>query len=162
MPAKTVAIVDDEPLLVDMLSTFLQLKGYQVCSAYSGNDGLELVQMEKPDALLLDLMLPDKDGFQVCKELRAQPAFAGFPILIVSARTDQASKTNAVQAGASDYLTKPVRLPDLLACLDRLFASQPIRPPEAIKPPVAIVPPPAAIKPPTTIIPPKKDEDQRG
>ncbi len=150
MPAKTVAIVDDEPLMVDMLSTFLRLKGYQVCSAFTGNEGLEMVQIERPDALLLDLMLPDKDGLQVCRELRAQPAFAGIPILIVSARTDPASKANAAEVGASEYLTKPVRLPDLLACLDRLFAAQ-AAPAQAIKPPVTIAPP----------SPPKK-EDKRG
>ncbi len=121
MPGKILAIVDDEPLMVDMLSTFLKLKGYQVRGVYSGQEGLSLVEKETPDALLLDLMLPDIDGFKVCQTLRALPAFATMPIIIVSARTDPASKTKAIEAGASAYITKPVRFPDLLAELDRLL-----------------------------------------
>jgi DNA-binding response OmpR family regulator len=125
---KTIAIVDDEPHIVDMLSTFLQIKGYRTCSADSGEKVLVLLQLEQPDALLLDLMLPDIDGFEVLARLRAAPDYAKLPVLIVSARTDPASKTRAEQAGANGYFTKPVRMPDLIAALERLLNSTPDAP----------------------------------
>ncbi|HVO70682.1 MAG TPA: response regulator [Aggregatilineaceae bacterium] len=129
MAGKTIAIVDDEPHIVDMLSTFLQIKGYRTCSADSGEKVLVLLQLEQPDALLLDLMLPDIDGFEVLARLRAAPDYAKLPVLIVSARTDLASKTRAEQAGANGYFTKPVRMPDLIAALERLLNSPPAAPP---------------------------------
>lgn len=119
--AKVIAIVDDEPNIVDMLSTFLQIKGYEVRMAYSGVDGLALIQVENPHALLLDLMLPDIDGFEVLARLRAMPVFAALPVLVISARTDPQSRTKAEQAGANAYLTKPVRMAELVEHLDRLL-----------------------------------------
>jgi len=118
---KVIAIVDDEPHMVEMLSTFLKIKGYQTRGVNSGQEGLVLVQTEKPDAVLLDLMLPDIEGFEVCQKLRAMPDYAKLPILIVSARTDAASQARAEQAGASAYLTKPVNFPLLMTELDRLI-----------------------------------------
>jgi DNA-binding response OmpR family regulator len=125
---KTIAIVDDEPHIVDMLSTFLRIKGYRTCSADSGEKVPVLLQLEHPDALLLDLMLPDIDGFEVLARLRAAPATAKLPVLIVSARTDLASKTRAEQVGANGYFTKPVRMPVLIAALERLLNSTPTAP----------------------------------
>ena len=121
MPDKVIAIIDDEPHMVEMLSTFLKIKGYQTRGVNSGQEGLVLVQTEQPDALLLDLMLPDIEGFEVLKKLRAMPAYADLPVLIVSARTDAASQTRAKQAGANAYLTKPINFPQLMAELDRLL-----------------------------------------
>jgi len=165
MADKVIAIVDDEPLMVDMLSTFLQLKGYQIRKAYSGQDGLTLVQVEKPNVLLLDLMLPDIDGFQVCERLRQMPDHAQLPILIVSARTDQVSMARAKQCGASGYLTKPVRFPQLLEELERLISQT--APPETplptdkpASPPAASAPTPPTDKPvppPTVVTPPPAD-----
>jgi DNA-binding response OmpR family regulator len=129
MAGKTIAIVDDEPHIVDMLSTLLQIKGYRTCSADCGEAVLVLLQLEQPDALLLDLMLPDIDGFEVLARLRAAPDYAKLPVLIVSARTDPASKTRAEQAGANGYFTKPVRMPELIAALERLLNSAPAAPP---------------------------------
>lgn len=120
MPGK-ILIVDDEPHMVDMLSTFLKLKGYQVLGTYTGQDGLTLVEVEKPDVLILDLMLPDIDGLQVCKILRNSPVHAQLPILFISARVDQSAIAQAHQVGANAYMTKPIRFPDLLAELDRLM-----------------------------------------
>ena len=126
MPEKTIVVVDDEPHMVDMISTFLQIKGYQPRGAYSGEDGVVMVQIERPDALLLDLMLPDIDGFQVCQKLRAIPDFAALPILIVSARVDPEARQQATAAGANGYLTKPVDFPTLMSELERLFAAPPV------------------------------------
>lgn len=121
MTGRLIAVIDDEPAMVDMLSTFLRLKGYEVRGAYSGMDGLALVQSERPAALLLDLMLPDIDGFEVCRQLRAQPDFARLPVVMVSAHNDPANATQAREAGATLYMPKPVRFPDLLAVLENLM-----------------------------------------
>ncbi|NDJ79105.1 MAG: response regulator [Chloroflexi bacterium] len=121
MTGQVIAIVDDEPHMVDMIATFLQIKGFEVRGVYSGEDGLTMVQVEKPAALLLDLMLPDIEGYEVCARLRQMPDFATLPVIIVSARTDAASKQRAEQSGADAYLTKPVNFPLLMTELDRLL-----------------------------------------
>lgn len=124
MSKKKIVIVDDEPHIVDMMSTFLTIKGYDVRGAYTGEGGLSLIHAERPDLVLLDLMLPDIDGFTVCARLRAAEDFAVLPIVIVSARTDSASRARAEQAGADAYFTKPVAMPDLVRALDKLLAGR--------------------------------------
>jgi len=123
MSDKKIVVVDDEPSIVDMLTTFLEIKGFDVHGAYTGEEGLMLVQAEKPDALLLDLMLPDIDGFDVMQRLRGMPDFARLPIIVVTARADIGAKSRAEKLGANDYLTKPVQMPELMSALDRLLAA---------------------------------------
>ncbi len=159
MDKKTIMVVDDEPHIVDMMETYLGIKGYEVRGAYSGQSGLVLVQADKPDALLLDLMMPDIEGYEVCAELRKLPEFAKLPILIVSARTDPASKRRAEDAGADAYFTKPVNMAQLVATLETLFTARaatqtasPAAPPtEAAAPPAVLTPPkpPAPVPAPT-------------
>jgi DNA-binding response OmpR family regulator len=115
-------IVDDEPFTVEMLESFLQINGYQTVGAFNGEDGLVLVSVEQPEAVILDLMLPDLEGFEVCKRIRRQPESANLPVLIVSARTDADARERAAAAGANSYLVKPVNFPQLLAELKRLLA----------------------------------------
>jgi DNA-binding response OmpR family regulator len=122
MSGKVIVIIDDEPSLVEMLSIYLRMKGFQTRSANTGQDGLALVQDENPALILLDLMLPDFDGYQVCRQLRSMTEFANLPILIVSAHVEQAIITRAEQAGASGYMTKPIRLPELLGEINRLLS----------------------------------------
>lgn len=131
MTTKLIAIIDDEPRTVEMIATFLKLKGYETRSALLGHEGLTLVQTVKPDALLLDLMLPDIEGYDVCQRLRTMPEFATLPILIVSARTEQASIDRATAAGADAYFTKPVKFPELIATLDELISARASTPPSA-------------------------------
>lgn len=117
-----VLIIDDEPFTVEMLQTFLQIHGYEAVGALNGTDGVILSQVESPDVLLLDLMLPDIDGFEVCRRLRTVPATTRLPVLILSARTAQVDIDRALALGANGYLTKPVRFPELLSELKRLLA----------------------------------------
>ncbi len=120
MPNK-VLIVDDEPDTVLMLSIYLQNRKYSVVSANGGNEALVLAQVEAPDAILLDMMMPDITGDAVCQKLRSDPATKHIPIIIISARTAQADKDRALTAGANHYLTKPINFSELMNCLKTLI-----------------------------------------
>ena len=115
-------IVDDEPFTVEMLQSFLQINGYETVGALNGEDGLVLVKVEQPEAVILDLMLPDIEGYEVCQRIRSYPDSAKLPVLIVSARTDAASRERAEAAGANGYMIKPVNFSQLLSELKRLLA----------------------------------------
>lgn len=117
MTGKRITVIDDEPAMVEMLSAFLRMKGFDVQGAYSAREGLAVMERTRPAALLLDLMMPEVDGIQFCQQLRAHPDFHDLPIIIVSARNDVRSKAEAEAAGATLYLTKPVRFPELIAAL---------------------------------------------
>ncbi|NLX11366.1 MAG: response regulator [Chloroflexi bacterium] len=121
MPNRLIAIVDDEKPMVDLLSTYLKMRGYQIVSAYSGIDAIPLVQQERPDALLLDLMLPTVDGLTICELLRRDPDFGSLPIIIVTARNDQQTMARAERVGADAFLTKPVSFPRLQSLLLELL-----------------------------------------
>lgn len=117
-----ILIIDDEPATVEMLSVFLNLNGYEGVGAYNGSDGLVLLEAERPDMLIVDLMMPDIEGFDVCLQVRQKPTFAHTLILIISARTDQDSIRRAYACGANGYLTKPIKnLGDLLGEIQRLM-----------------------------------------
>lgn len=115
-------IVDDEPATVDMISMFLEINGYEWVGATNGNDGLVLLQVEEPDMLIVDLMMPDIEGFEVCSRMRAMPQFEETPILVISARTDPEAKAKALSVGANAYMTKPLDLPKLIQQINVLMA----------------------------------------
>ena len=113
-------VVDDEPATVEMIATFMEINAYEVVSAYSGLQGLSIMELEKPDMLILDLMMPDIEGFEFCERMRQTARFALTPILVISARTDPEAIERAYAAGANGYLTKPFNLLDLLGEVQRL------------------------------------------
>ncbi len=117
-------IVDDEPYTVEMLRTFFRIKGYETIEALNGEDGLVLAKVEAPEAVILDLMLPDIEGYEVCQRIRSFPATTNLPVLILSALADSASKARAKQSGADAYLVKPVRFPELLSELNRVLLAR--------------------------------------
>ena len=110
---KTVLVVEDEANIVDILTFNLQREGYAVLSAYDGQAGLELAQTQHPDLILLDLMLPKLNGFEVCKTLR--DAGDTVPILMLTAREEEADKVKGLELGADDYITKPFSVRELMA-----------------------------------------------
>lgn len=114
-------IVDDEEATVDMLKTYLQIMGHDPIGAYSGSDGLVLVEVEHPDLLILDLMMPDLEGLEVCRRVRQHAQFAKLPILMISARTDQPTIERALSEGANGYLTKPLDLQRLTSEIRQLL-----------------------------------------
>ena len=104
-----ILIVDDEPLTVEMLSTFLTLSGHQPIGALSANQTWDKLAYEEPDAVLLDIMLPDGNGLEICKQLRADARWQDLPIIIISAHAPPMTR-EAEAAGASGYLAKPIKL----------------------------------------------------
>ncbi|NLG44078.1 MAG: response regulator transcription factor [Phycisphaerae bacterium] len=108
-----IVIIEDEPDLAMGLRDNLEFEKHTVAHALTGQEGITLVSRKPPDLILLDIMLPDIDGFEVCRRLRA----AGFrmPILILSARSQEIDKVRGLELGADDYITKPFSLKELLA-----------------------------------------------
>ena len=113
-------IIDDNPGITDMLELVLPPEGFDVTSVNSGPDGIVATQQLDPDVVVLDLMMPGVDGWQVCKEIRA---FSQVPILILSAVVDSEEVERAIAEGANDYLVKPARLDDLVAHVKKLMGN---------------------------------------
>ena len=114
MTAK-VLVVDDTSMNVKMLSDVLTFKGYQVVTAAGGNEGLAKVDSEKPDLVLLDVMMPDLDGYAVCRAIRAKPETAILPVVMVTALDPAQERVKGLEAGADDFLSKPINQSELLA-----------------------------------------------
>lgn len=114
MPAH-ILIVDDTPLNIKLLSARLIKDYYTVTPAENGFRALELAQREKPDLILLDIMMPEMDGFEVCTRLKADPATAYIPVIMVTALTDSADRVRGLQCGADDFLSKPINEIALMA-----------------------------------------------
>ena len=110
---KTVLIVEDEKNIVDILRFNLQREGYRTLEAYDGKDGLDKAVSENPDLILLDVMLPQMNGFDVCRTLRAQGS--NVPVIILTAREEEADKVLGLEIGADDYITKPFSMRELIA-----------------------------------------------
>lgn len=110
---KTVLIVEDEKNIVDILRFNLQRAGYQTLEAYDGEDGLAQAVSANPDLILLDVMLPKKNGFDVCRALRDQGS--SVPVIILTAREEEADKVLGLEIGADDYITKPFSMRELVA-----------------------------------------------
>ena len=162
MTQKVILVVDDEPHIVEMMTTFLTIKGYDVRGAYTGEGGMALINAERPDAVLLDLMLPDIEGFEVCQRLRAADETAELPVLSISARTDSASRVRAQNAGANAYFTKPVAMPLLINKLEEVLAAVEAKKAAPPAPPAtsatsATLTPPAATTTPTSTPPAAPD-----
>ncbi len=116
---KTILIVEDEPHIVLGVRDALEFEGFRVVDAATGKEGLAKARSEKPQAVLLDLMLPDLNGYQVCEELRRIDAF--LPIIMLTARSQEADKIRGLDAGADDYVTKPFSVGELVARIRALF-----------------------------------------
>ena len=113
-----VLIVEDEPTLLETLEYNLIRQGYQVCTAADGPTALEVARRERPDAIVLDIMLPGLDGFEVCRILRREMSV---PILMLTARADEVDRVVGLEMGADDYLTKPFSMRELLARVKALL-----------------------------------------
>ncbi|MBR6252364.1 MAG: response regulator transcription factor [Clostridia bacterium] len=110
--SKKILIVDDEKNIVDILNHNLIKEGYTTCQAYDGEQAVDVAKAENPDLILLDVMLPKKDGFTACKEIRQ---VSNVPILMVTAKEDVVDKIIGLELGADDYITKPFSVREVMA-----------------------------------------------
>jgi len=114
MDKKRILIVDDEPDLVETLKVRLGQENYECLAANDGHNGLELALTQKPDLVILDIMLPGIDGFEVCRRIKSDASTSHVPVLILTARADDASRLSGYESQADDYLTKPFSVRELV------------------------------------------------
>jgi len=119
--AKRILLVDDEEQLLQLVKMRLEASSYEVLTASDGQEGLEKAQKEKPDLIILDLMLPRMDGYKVCAFLKRDRRFNNIPIIIFTARAQQSDAKLGEEVGANAYLTKPFEAQTLLAKVKELL-----------------------------------------
>ncbi|MFQ5610709.1 MAG: response regulator transcription factor [Anaerolineae bacterium] len=112
MPRDKILVVDDEPNIIELAQLYLENEGFQVISAANGLEALDKIQAERPALVVLDLMLPELDGWEVCKRVRAN---SDLPIIMLTARDDDVDKIVGLELGADDYMTKPYNPRELVA-----------------------------------------------
>ncbi len=121
MPARKIVIVDDEEDILELVRYNLEKEGYDVIAATNGEDGLRLVEKYSPEMLILDIMMPDMDGIEVCRRLRSSRKTASLPIIMLTAKTDETDVVLGLEMGADDYIAKPFSPRVLLARIKTLF-----------------------------------------
>lgn len=121
MAKKRILLVDDEPELVDMVKIRLESNGYEVSTAYEGQEALDKARKVKPDLIILDLMLPKIDGYKVCRLLKFDEKYKHIPILMFTARAQDSDKKIGAEVGADDYVTKPFEPQVLLGKIKELL-----------------------------------------
>lgn len=117
----TVLVVDDEQAILDNLTMRLEHEGYNVLSALNGEDGLETAKSGKPDLVLLDLMMPGMNGFEVCKIMKEDEALRDIPVIVLTAKVDREARNGSLALGADDYIAKPYDSGELLAKIKGLL-----------------------------------------
>ena len=113
--SRKILVVDDEPVLVETIAYNLQQAGYQVTTAVDGASALEAARRETPDLVILDILLPEMDGLEVCRQLRREHTTSTTPIMMLTAKGDEIDKVVGLEVGADDYVTKPFGRRELLA-----------------------------------------------
>ena len=116
-----IMMVDDDKLVTELLQKLLRADGFDTVAINDSSKAIDLAKSEMPDLILLDLMMPQPDGFRLCRMLREEPLFMNTPIIIVTALDDSDSRAVAFGAGATDYLTKPFHLSELLVRIQALI-----------------------------------------
>src|SRR5947207_7241858 len=114
MPAR-ILIIDDAPANIQTLSTILKERGYNINIATNGQQGLELLERIRPDLILLDIMMPEMDGFETCRRIKALTAWQEIPIIFLTAKTETADIVRGFELGAVDYVAKPSKAHELLS-----------------------------------------------
>jgi len=123
--AAYILVVDDNEINLKLISKILELGGYEVATAHNGRDALELVQARMPDLAILDVMMPDMDGYELCTFMRQPPISAGIPIVMLTALNDETERGLAMKAGANDIWSKPFEMDEMRGRLEALLKIQP-------------------------------------
>ena len=115
MSGEKILVVDDEDHIVELIKFNLETNGFKVISANDGNDALKLAKNEVPQLVLLDLMLPGMDGYDVCREIRRDQSISTMPVIMITAKGEELDKILGLELGADDYITKPFSVRELVA-----------------------------------------------
>ena len=121
--AQTILVADDEPSILLSLQFLLQKAGFEVRLARNGEEVIRAVEEAMPDLLLLDAMMPKRDGFDVCQTIRANPAWARLPIVMLTAKSRDVERQKGMALGATDYITKPFSTRDLVETVRKHLAA---------------------------------------
>ena len=114
-PTSTILVVDDSPMNLQVLVRTLQSSGHRILAARSGRAAIDIATRAKPDLILLDVMMPDMDGFEVCRTLKSRPETRDSVVVFLSALGEVADKVAGLRLGAADYITKPIQAEEVLA-----------------------------------------------
>lgn len=118
---KKILIADDEPDILEIIQYNLQSEGYEVATAKNGNEAIDMAKRINPDLIILDIMMPGRNGIEVCNLLRMQPAFKDTLIIFLTALSDEGTEVKGLESGADDYITKPVSPKVLVSKVNALF-----------------------------------------
>ncbi len=121
MSKQRILVVDDDKSIVKVVRSYLEQAGYEVFAAHDGETSLHLLRREKPDLLVLDLMLPDRDGWEITKLIRSDPSMGAMPIIMLTARVEDTDKIIGLELGADDYITKPFNAREIVARIRSLL-----------------------------------------
>ena len=119
---KKILIIEDDPATTRLVDYSLRHHGYQVITATNGLEGLRKARSESPDLVILDVMLPGMDGYEICHRLRSEPATSKILILMFSAKAQEIDRDTGIKVGADDYLTKPSAPAEIIALVEKLLA----------------------------------------
>lgn len=116
-----ILVVDDEQDIVDLISYNLNKEGYQVCTAINGRQAIEVAKKENPDLIILDVMMPEMDGIESCRQMRALPEFKSTFIIFLTARSEEYSEIAGFNVGADDYIAKPIKPRALMSRINAIL-----------------------------------------
>ena len=121
--SRTVVVVDDSPSIRETISFILEMEGYDVRSAVNGAEGLALIRDVRPKAVLLDAMMPEMDGFEVCRQVRQDPELSDLVVIMLTAMGQKVDEERAREAGVDHFLTKPFDHEEALSLLEGIYGS---------------------------------------
>ncbi len=121
-----ILIVDDEKDIVETLAFMLKQKGFEIISAYDGEEGLKLAKEANPDLIILDVMMPKINGYKICRLLKFDSRYKNIPIIMVTARSQAQDIAIGEETGADEYITKPFEFNDLFRCIDK-YTKTPVK-----------------------------------
>lgn len=124
-PEKTVLIIEDEADAAELFAEMMRVSGFRVLKTTSSKPALSLISTEKPDIVILDIMMPEVSGLDILRQMRQEPEIAEIPVVVVSAKSMPADIRIGMEAGASTYLTKPVGFLELKEAVERALGSSP-------------------------------------
>jgi DNA-binding response OmpR family regulator len=124
MPDSTVLVVDDDPVILKLLEVNFEMEGFTVLLAHDGAEGIEVARRDQPDVIVSDIMMPAKSGLELVSELKSDPATSDIPIILLSAKAQNADVRSGMDAGADDYITKPFEPLDLVDRVNGLLSAR--------------------------------------